>query len=109
MNPADIIVLVAVVAAAAIAVTILRSNKKNGKSICGCDCGSGCTGNCSTCSQSCKKSNAPDAVGHGREKQQSREVFLILLLFCCSYSEADGIRCQKTLSGDCKNFTIKRK
>lgn len=45
MNMADVIVLAAVLAIAAIAVMILRRNKKNGKSSCGCDC--------SKCSQSC--------------------------------------------------------
>lgn len=55
MNPADIIVFAAVMTVAAIAVTILRRNKKNGKCFCGCDCGSGCTGKCSGCSQNCGK------------------------------------------------------
>lgn len=47
MNFADIIVAVAVIGVAALAVVILRRNKKAGKSCCGCDCGS--------CAQSCKR------------------------------------------------------
>lgn len=47
MNMADLFVGLAVVGIVALAVIILRRNKKNGKSSCGCDC--------SNCSQSCKK------------------------------------------------------
>ena len=45
MNPADIIVLLAVAAMIGAAVIVLRRNKKKGKSFCGCDC--------SQCSQGC--------------------------------------------------------
>ena len=47
MNIADIFVILAVAAVVFIAVMILRRNKKNGKSPCGCDC--------SCCSQGCRK------------------------------------------------------
>ena len=45
MNPADIIVVFAVLAVAGIAVMIFRRNRKNGKRCCGCDC-TGCSQNC---------------------------------------------------------------
>ena len=45
MNPADIIVLLAVAVMIGAAVIVLRRNKKKGKSFCGCDC--------SQCSQGC--------------------------------------------------------
>lgn len=47
MNFADIIVAVAVIGIVALAVAILRRNKKAGKSSCGCDCGN--------CAQSCRR------------------------------------------------------
>ncbi|MGN0403679.1 MAG: FeoB-associated Cys-rich membrane protein, partial [Bariatricus sp.] len=47
MNIADLVVILVVVAIVGGAVAILRRNKKNGKSSCGCDCGH--------CSQSCGK------------------------------------------------------
>ena len=47
MNFADIIVAVGVIGAAALAIAILRRNKKTGKSCCGCDCGS--------CAQDCRR------------------------------------------------------
>lgn len=49
MNLADILVILAVLGIVALAVGILRRNKKNGKGSCGCGCG------CSGCSDSCKK------------------------------------------------------
>ena len=45
MNTADLLVVLAVVAVLAAAVGILRRNKKNGKSSCGCGC-SRCSGDC---------------------------------------------------------------
>lgn len=47
MNFADIIVAAAVIGIAVLAISILRRNKKNGKSSCGCDCG--------CCNQDCGK------------------------------------------------------
>ena len=47
MNFADIIVAVAVFGIAILAISILRRNKKAGKSSCGCDCGS--------CTQICRR------------------------------------------------------
>ena len=47
MNLADVLVIAAVLGIVALAVGILRRNRKSGKGSCGC----GCSG----CSQSCKK------------------------------------------------------
>ena len=45
MNSGDIIVLAAVLACVALAVGIMRRNKKNGKRSCGCQCPD-CSGSC---------------------------------------------------------------
>ncbi len=59
MNPADIIVLLAVAAMIGAAVIVLRRNKKKGKSFCGCDC--------SQCSQGCSAADSHLCGGEGED------------------------------------------